>query len=94
MLASDVPVIAALVRGEGLGEVVPNGDPRAIAASLERLLAPGGRRLAAERARAFTEAHDWPREASVLARAYGRADRRSAASASTLVNSAPGAAIR
>jgi glycosyltransferase involved in cell wall biosynthesis len=73
VLASDVPVIAAIVRGEGLGEVVPAGCPRAIAASLERLLAPHGWRLAAERARAFADAHDWPGEACTLAGVYRRA---------------------
>jgi glycosyltransferase involved in cell wall biosynthesis len=73
VLASDVPVIAAVVRGEGLGEIVPAGGPRAIAASLERLLAPHGWRLAAERARAFASAHDWPGEACTLAGVYRRA---------------------
>lgn len=73
VLASDVPVIAAVVRGEGLGEVVPAGGPRAIAASLERLLAPYDWRLAAERARAFAGAHDWAGEACTLAGVYRRA---------------------
>jgi glycosyltransferase involved in cell wall biosynthesis len=70
VLASDVPVIAALVRKEGLGEVVPAYHPDAVATSLERLLVPGGWQLAAERSRAFAHAHDWPGEASKLAEAY------------------------
>ncbi len=73
VLASDMPVIAAVVRGEGLGEVVPAGDPRAIAASLERLLARDGWRLAAQRSIEFADAHAWPCEASTLSGAYRRA---------------------
>jgi glycosyltransferase involved in cell wall biosynthesis len=73
VLASDVPEIAAVVRSEGLGEVVPAGDPRAIATSLECLLAPDGWRLAAERARMFADAHDWPGEARTLAGLYKHA---------------------
>lgn len=71
VLASDAPVIAAVVRGHGLGEVVADSRPRAIAASLERLLARDGWRLAAERARAFAADHAWPDEADTLARVYG-----------------------
>src|SRR5271165_1542367 len=70
VLASDAPVIAALVRSEGLGEVVAPGGPRAIAASLERLLAQDGWRRAARRSVEFADAHDWPSEASTLAAAY------------------------
>jgi len=73
VLASEVPVIAAVVRANGLGEVVPDGGPRAIAASLGRLLEPDGWRRAAERAGAFAEAHDWPDEARALAGVYRRA---------------------
>ena len=73
VLASDMPVIAAVVRGNGLGEVVAADGPRAIAASLRRLLVPGGWALTASRVRAFADAHDWPGEASRLAEAYRRA---------------------
>jgi len=75
VLASDVPVIAAVVRGEGLGEVVPAGGPRAVATSLERLLAPDGWRLAALRSREFADAQSWSVEASTLAGSYGRSAR-------------------
>jgi glycogen synthase len=75
VLASNAPVIAAVVRGEGLGEVVPAGGPRALAASLERLLAPDGWRLAAKQAMAFADAHDWLGEASTLADVYTHAGR-------------------
>jgi glycosyltransferase involved in cell wall biosynthesis len=73
ILASDMPVIAAVVRDAGLGEVAPTRDPRVIAASLQRLLAADGWRLTSERARAFADAHDWASEASMLAGVYGRA---------------------
>ena len=79
VLASNVPVIAAVVRGHGLGEVVTDDGPRAIAASLRRLLAPGGWTLTAERARAFADTHDWPGEARALEQVYKRAEKRIAA---------------
>jgi glycosyltransferase involved in cell wall biosynthesis len=75
ILASDVPVIAAVVRGEGLGAVVATDRPRSVAAGLERLLAPEDWRGAAERVRAFADTHDWPAESSTLAAIYGRATR-------------------
>jgi len=73
ILASDMPVIATVVRGEGLGEVVPPGGSQAIAASLERLLRPKDWGLAAERARAFADTHAWAGEACTLAGVYRRA---------------------
>ena len=73
ILASDVPVIAAVVRGEGLGEVVAPADPRAIAAGLERLLQPQRWKLVAERVSGFAAAHDWGGEASALTGVYERA---------------------
>jgi glycosyltransferase involved in cell wall biosynthesis len=74
VLASDLPVIGALVRQEGIGVLAPPEDPRAIAASLERLLEPDVWRLAAERTRAFAETHSWDREAGTLAGVYRRAE--------------------
>jgi glycosyltransferase involved in cell wall biosynthesis len=73
ILASDVPVIAAVVRGEGLGEVVAPADPRAIAAGLERLLQPQRWKLVAERVSGFAAAHDWGGEACALTGVYERA---------------------
>jgi len=72
VLASDAPVIAAVVRAHGLGQVVATDQPRAIATSLERLLAPEGWRLASERASAFAAGNDWRGEADALAGVYGR----------------------
>jgi glycosyltransferase involved in cell wall biosynthesis len=73
VLASDVPVIAAVVRGEGLGEVVAPTDPHAIAAGLERLLRPERWKMVAERVRGFAAAHDWAGEACALTGVYERA---------------------
>jgi glycosyltransferase involved in cell wall biosynthesis len=74
VLASDLPVIGALVRREGLGALAPAVDPHGIAASLERLLKPDGWMLAAQRARAFAETHNWDDEARTLAGVYRRAE--------------------
>jgi glycosyltransferase involved in cell wall biosynthesis len=74
VLASDLPVIADVVRGEGVGEIAPAGDyPQAIAASLRRLLEPERWTRAAERVRVFAAAHDWTGEALILKDVYERA---------------------
>jgi len=76
VLASDLPVIAAVVRDNGLGEVVPAADARGIAAGLERLTEPSRRREAAGLARAFARANDWASESGALAEVYAKATRR------------------
>jgi glycosyltransferase involved in cell wall biosynthesis len=73
VLASDLPVIAAVVRRDGLGEVTPHDDPRAIAAGLERLVEHGRWSEAALCARAFALANDWEGESRALAQVYSRA---------------------
>jgi glycosyltransferase involved in cell wall biosynthesis len=70
ILASDVPVIAAVVRGEGIGEVVPSQDPEAIAGALRRLREHGRWSAAVDRARAFARTNDWAGEAQTLAEVY------------------------
>jgi glycosyltransferase involved in cell wall biosynthesis len=72
ILASDVSVIAATVRAHGLGAVAPASEPRAIAASLGRLLEPDGWRLAVERTREFASVHNWRQEADTLRGVYQR----------------------
>jgi glycosyltransferase involved in cell wall biosynthesis len=80
VLASDMPVIASVVREHGLGEVVPaGGDPRAIAEALQRLLAEPDWQSTAARVRAFAQAHNWPGEAGTLEGVYRRAGRAIAA---------------
>ncbi len=73
VLASDMPTMAALVRKNGLGEVVPADDTRAIAAALERLAQPDRRGEAAQRALAFVQANNWASESVALAEVYRRA---------------------
>jgi glycosyltransferase involved in cell wall biosynthesis len=75
VLASDLPVIGELVRGDGFGELACAEDPRAIAASLMRLLEPDVWGLAAARAHAFAATHSWASEARTLASAYRRGGR-------------------
>jgi glycosyltransferase involved in cell wall biosynthesis len=73
ILASDMPVIAQVVRSEGLGEVVAPSDPQAIAAGLNRLLQPERWKLVTQRMSSFAATHDWAGEAGALAAIYGRA---------------------
>ncbi len=70
VLASDLPVIAAVVRGNGLGEVVPHDDPPRIAAGLERLREPTRWSDAARCSRTFAQANDWRGESGALAAVY------------------------
>jgi glycosyltransferase involved in cell wall biosynthesis len=70
VLASDLPVIAAVVRGNGLGEVVAPADPVGIAAGLERLREPARWGDAARRSRRFARANAWQGEAGTLAEVY------------------------
>lgn len=70
VLASDLPVLAGIVRGDSLGEVVPPSDPRGIAAGLERLMEPRRRSETARHIRAFARANDWRSESRTLAALY------------------------
>jgi glycosyltransferase involved in cell wall biosynthesis len=72
VLASDLPVIARIVREWGIGEVVAPADPRAIADALTRLCAPGAWDAAAARTLAFAAAHTWEQEAEGLENIYAR----------------------
>jgi glycosyltransferase involved in cell wall biosynthesis len=75
VLASELPVIAEIVRENGLGEVVPPEDVTKIAAALERMREPVRWQKAAGRSRAFARANDWAGEASTLAGVYRGAAR-------------------
>jgi glycosyltransferase involved in cell wall biosynthesis len=70
VLASDLPIIAKLVRDYGLGAVVPPDDSSAIAAAARSLLVGEGRDAAIRGARAFTAANTWEGERALLAEAY------------------------
>ena len=73
VLTSDVPVCARFVSERDVGEVVPAGDPHAIAAGLARLLEPA--RAADVRANLAVAARDltWARERAALVAAYAGA---------------------
>jgi glycosyltransferase involved in cell wall biosynthesis len=73
VLASDVPVISAVVRDKGLGEIAASEQPTAIAEGVRRLLAPVRWREATEHAREFSATCNWVSEAPALAGAYLRA---------------------
>jgi glycosyltransferase involved in cell wall biosynthesis len=70
VLASDLPVIGAVVREGGIGEVVATDDPAAIAAAMRRLAEPGRRLQARGCTERFASANTWSAEARRLADAY------------------------
>jgi glycosyltransferase involved in cell wall biosynthesis len=76
VLASDLPVIGAIVRGNGLGEVVEPEDPAGIAAALERMREPSHWQNAARQSRTFARANGWAGEAGTLAGIYKEAAQR------------------
>jgi hypothetical protein len=84
-------VIAAVVREQGLGEVVPPEDPRKIAEGLLRLSQPDRWNAAARRARTFAQASDWSTEAQLLAEVYLDASPACAAKMEAAPEAAPGA---
>jgi glycosyltransferase involved in cell wall biosynthesis len=71
VLASDLPVIGSLVRHEGLGEVVPAGDPAAIVSGVRRLLDPRRHSEVAERVTLFAQANPPRHEKATLTELYG-----------------------
>jgi glycosyltransferase involved in cell wall biosynthesis len=75
ILSSDLPVMATTIREAGLGEVVPPGDPEAIAGGIRRLLDPVRQTACREAAAAFAETNNWSREQDRLRDAYTAATR-------------------
>jgi glycosyltransferase involved in cell wall biosynthesis len=71
VLASDLPVIAAVTREHDLGEVVPPGDAAAIAAGIRRLLEPARNADCRRNAERFARTATWERERRILRAAYG-----------------------
>ena len=72
ILASDLPVIAAVVGEHELGEVVSADDPQAVAGGLLRLCQPSRWQVAAARSREYALANNWAEEACKLAEVYRR----------------------
>jgi glycosyltransferase involved in cell wall biosynthesis len=72
MLASDLPVIGALVRAHELGEAVRPADETAVAAAMRRLLDPGRNAAARERAQRFASENPWASDRRQLAEIYSR----------------------
>jgi glycosyltransferase involved in cell wall biosynthesis len=70
VLASDLPVIASVVRAGGIGVVVPAADPVAIADGIRRLLDPAVHASAAAASRRFAATSTWEHEADALAGVY------------------------
>lgn len=93
VLASDLPVIADVVREWGIGEIVAPTDRQAIAAALARLCVPAARSAIAARTRAFAAMHTWEREAEGLRAIYERAAgiERTASLASNAADNEPAA---
>jgi glycosyltransferase involved in cell wall biosynthesis len=73
VLATDLPVIGAVVREHGIGELVPPGDVEAIAVALRRLLEPQRQRQCAAASRRLAATTTWASERIELARVYSRA---------------------
>jgi glycosyltransferase involved in cell wall biosynthesis len=74
VLCSDLPVMACVIGANGLGEIVDQADPEAIAAGARRLLCAD--RDLRDRVLRFGRAHLWEDEAGKLARLYGSLVRR------------------
>jgi glycosyltransferase involved in cell wall biosynthesis len=70
VLASDLPVLGAVVREEGLGEAVPATDVTAIARAMRNLAEPTRNAEARERVRRFAGQVTWEREQQVLESVY------------------------
>jgi len=81
-LAYGVPVVASRIRGyaewldgAGVGELVPPGDPVALAAAIRAVASDAARYAAlARRARSVAAQYDWERCADRLLALYGAAD--------------------
>jgi glycosyltransferase involved in cell wall biosynthesis len=70
VVASDLPVLGALVRKEGIGETVPPTDVNAIAGAMRNLVNPEFNSEVREHVRTFAEMATWGRERRVLEDVY------------------------
>jgi glycosyltransferase involved in cell wall biosynthesis len=72
IVASDLPEITAIVRDEGIGEVVPPSDVEAIARAMQRLADPDRNAERRQRVREFAQRVNWQTERPVLEQVYAR----------------------
>ena len=70
IIASDLPLLGAVVRDEGIGEVVSPADVEAIAAAMRRLADPVRNAEVRDRVRSFGERVNWQQERRVLEEVY------------------------
>lgn len=70
VVASDLPVLGALIREWGIGEAVPPADVDAIARAMRDLATPERNAEAREHVRSFAEQVTWERERRVLESVY------------------------
>jgi glycosyltransferase involved in cell wall biosynthesis len=70
VLASDIPVLAAEVREQGVGRVADPADPAAVAAALREMLEPDAQRRFRTAAARLATFAVWKRERERLAEAY------------------------
>ena len=70
VVASDLPVLGAVVREEGIGEAVPPDDIEAIAKAMRDLAEPQRNAEVRERVRSFAEQVTWERERRILESVY------------------------
>ena len=70
VIASDLPVLGALVRDEQIGEVVPPTDVEAIARAMRNLAEPKRNAETREHVHTFAERVTWERERQVLESVY------------------------
>jgi len=72
ILASDLPVIAAIVHEEGIGEVVPPADVEAIARAMRRLTDVNRNDQLRKQVQAFAQRVNWQTERQTLEQVYTR----------------------
>ena len=70
VVASDLPVLGALIREHGIGEAVPPDDVEAIARAMRDLAEPQRNAEVRERVRSFAEQVTWKRERRILESVY------------------------
>jgi glycosyltransferase involved in cell wall biosynthesis len=70
IVASDLPVIGAIIRQEGIGEAVPPANVDAIAEAMRSLMDPARNTEVRERVRSYAERTTWEQERRLLEDVY------------------------